>query len=403
MIKQFVKGNPYFTDTKSLIQQYNYLQENIECDILVIGGGINGAITAYNFSKENLKVVLIDKSQIGKTSTSVATALLEYQLDEHANSLSSFLSKEEVLTAYNLGKSAIKEIESFISENGNHCHFSKRPTFVYTNKKSEVNEIFEEYSFRIKNNLSAEFFDSNNNPFPFAIKAGFYSQDGGAELNPYIYTHQLVEEGKKNGLLVFENTECIRLEHQTDKVVARLKFDKTITSKKVVICTGYDTYFSDSKPLSKLYTSYSITTAPIKKISWYNRALLHDNSNPYHYIRLTYDNRIIIGGEDTRLYCKIKQKKAERKYKKLHKHLIKLFPQLENLQIEYKFCGVFGTTSNNLGIVGFKQEQPNIYYNLGYGANGIINSTYASKMLVDLYKGIVHPSLYLFNPDRKVF
>lgn len=403
MIKEFVKGSPYFTDITNQVNQHKYLNKDIECDVLVIGGGISGVITAYNFSKENLKVVLIDKSQIGKTSTSVATALLEYQLDEHAEALRPYLSQDEIIEAYNLGKSAISEIEEFIKEHGNHCYFSKRPTFVYSDKKSEIEEIYEECIFREKNRLSAKFFDEKNNPFPFSIKAGIYAEDGGAEFNPYLYTQQLLKEGKKNGLIIYENTECLKIEHQPNKVIAHLKFDKKIVAKKAVICTGYDTYFSDGNSLSKFYTSYSIVTEPIKDFSWHNRTLLHDNSDPYHYIRLTHDNRVIIGGEDTRLYCKIDKAKAEKKYKKLHKHLIKLFPELENVNIDYKFCGVFGTTLNNLGIVGFKQERPNIYYNLGYGANGIINSTYASKMLVDLYNGIEHPYLYLFSPDRKIF
>ena len=55
--------------------------------------------------------------------------------------------------------------------------------------------------------------------------------------------------------------------------------------------------------------TYSIVTKPIKNFSWYNNTLLQDLNSPYHYLRLLPDNRIIIGGEDTKFNEKgIKEK-----------------------------------------------------------------------------------------------
>ena len=41
---EYVKGVPYFCSTKEKIKPYPYLNKNISCDILIIGGGIDGAI-----------------------------------------------------------------------------------------------------------------------------------------------------------------------------------------------------------------------------------------------------------------------------------------------------------------------------------------------------------------------
>lgn len=66
------------------------------------------------------------------------------------------------------------------------------------------------------------------------------------------------------------------------------------------------------------------------------------------------NNRIIIGGEDTVFNENgIDEKLAQKKYKKLEKHLYKLFPNIKDqIKIEFKFCGSFGTTDNNLGLMG---------------------------------------------------
>lgn len=83
---EYVKGKPYFTDCKSRIKQYPYLNDDKYCDILIIGGGIDGAIANYYLSQK-YDVVLVDKGRLGFGCTSCATALLEYQLDDFASDL----------------------------------------------------------------------------------------------------------------------------------------------------------------------------------------------------------------------------------------------------------------------------------------------------------------------------
>ncbi len=73
-------------------------------------------------------------------------------------------------------------------------------------------------------------------------------------------------------------------------------------------------------------------------------------------------------------------------YDKLLKNLKELFPNIENeVQIDYKFCGAFGTTDNNLGLIG-KTEDENILYFFSCGANGIINAMFGVE-LIEVYIG----------------
>lgn len=131
---------------------------------------------------------------------------------------------------------------------------------------------------------------------------------------------------------------------------------------------------------------------------------MQDNSNPYHYLRLSYDNRLIIGGEDVLFKGKvIKDKVASKKYKMLREFAIELFPNLKDIDFEYEFCGIFATTSNNLSIIGEDSKVENLYYNLGYGANGIIYSIYGAQNLVRLIKKQkTSKSLPLFSMTRKL-
>ena len=64
-----------------IINSYPSLRENIECDILIIGGGITGALVGYQLSSEGYRTVVIDKRHIGAGSTSATTSMIQYELD----------------------------------------------------------------------------------------------------------------------------------------------------------------------------------------------------------------------------------------------------------------------------------------------------------------------------------
>ena len=75
-------GEPYWLLKNGIINSYPSLRENIACDVLVIGGGITGALIAFQLSGEGYKVVIIDKRDVSLGSTCATTALLQYEIDE---------------------------------------------------------------------------------------------------------------------------------------------------------------------------------------------------------------------------------------------------------------------------------------------------------------------------------
>lgn len=93
---KLLKGNPYFCNVDEKIKDYPYLNKDINCEILIVGGGINGIIL-NNFLCEKKNVVLVDKGRLAFICTSCATALLEYQLDDFAEDLKNILTEEQIV------------------------------------------------------------------------------------------------------------------------------------------------------------------------------------------------------------------------------------------------------------------------------------------------------------------
>ena len=61
---------------------YPYLSDNMECDVVIVGGGISGAITAYFLAKDGFKIAVIEKNLIGYQTTGVSSACVTDFIDE---------------------------------------------------------------------------------------------------------------------------------------------------------------------------------------------------------------------------------------------------------------------------------------------------------------------------------
>lgn len=401
---QYVQGKPLFTyiNKNKNKKQYPYLTNNLETDICIIGGGVTGAIASYYFSKNNMKTVLLEKRRIAHLSTSVTTSLLQYELDDNLSDLKEYTTLENALRSYNLGLKALDEVEEFINTYGNKCDYIKRDTLLYTAKKDEINAIKIEYDLRKENGLDVEYIDENNKRYSFDLKAGIISKNGGAEIDPYKYTHELLEVALSNGASVYENTEVVDLIHYDDYIEVITEYGYKVKAKKVVVATGYNTKLFTNRNFGTKTTTFNIVTKPVSNFhGWNDKILIRDNSDPYNYLRTTVDNRIIIGGEDVDFIPDIfNEKLANEKYDILECRLKSMFKDIKDIEIEFKYCGAFASTPDNLGFVGPDNKHDNLWYLLGYGANGILFAILGAMMLTDLYYGKKDKDMKLFKVDR---
>ena len=399
---QYVKGDSLFNRINKVDKQYKYLTDDIKTEVIIIGGGVTGAILSYYFSKKNIDTVILEKGRVAHGSTGITTALLQYELDSNFNEVKKYLKDENIIRAYKLGLKALDEIDNIIKENGNECDYEKKDTLLYTGKKLEYDEIKDEYEIRANNGLDVRFIDENNNPFSFDLKAGVYCVNGGAQFDPYKFTIELLSISEKSRCRIFENTEVLKLEYGESGVKAITKYGNLVEGKIAIVATGYNTKLFTNRNFGIKSTTFNIATKPVDTFNgWFNRVLIRDNKDPYNYYRTTKDNRIIVGGEDINFIPDINfQENAEEKYEILEQKLKNMFPDIDGIEVEYKYCGAFASTNDNLGFIGKDPDNDKLWYCLGYGANGILFAVLGGLMLSDLYLGEYNEDLELFKVDR---
>ena len=388
----YVKGNSYFINESSKQKQYNYLNENIDCDVLIIGSGVTGALLSYYFTKENINTVLVDKSRIGHGSTSITTSLLQYELDDIYDYLSENIDKEKIKKSYELGIEALKELSNIIKDIGNNCLYEVKDTLLYTSKKEEIKNIQNEYNFR-KEFIDVIYLDENQKLYDFDIKAGVLSKNKGATLNPYLFTHCLLKKSKN--LRIYENTEVINIKGN----IVYTNYNYQIKAKKIIVATGYNIKLFTNKNIGTKTITYNVVSNKVSIDNNLSKLLIKDLNDPYNYFNVI-DNHIIAGGLDipykeTNYSNKIESKK----YNILKQNIINIY-KIKDIKINYKYCGVFNQTNDNLGYIGIDKQNKNKWFCLGYGANGILFSILGSIILKDLYLGKVNKNAKYFDFNR---
>ena len=71
------------------IKKYNYptLNNDCECDILIIGGGITGVSCAYHLKNCNKKVILVESNLIAHGTSGKTTGKLTFLQDDILNKI----------------------------------------------------------------------------------------------------------------------------------------------------------------------------------------------------------------------------------------------------------------------------------------------------------------------------
>ena len=397
--KHLVEGDCYFLGNNEA-RQYDYLTKDMDCEVAIIGGGVTGAILGHYFTKKNIDTVILEKGRIAHASSSITTSLLQYELDENADALMEMLSAEDIASAYELGLFALEELRDIIKSYGNKCYYKKVDCLLYSAKKDRVKQIVKEYEFRKKHGFDVSLLDERNKDFDIDFEMALLSHGGGAVLNPFLFAHMLIDENRDRGLRVYENSEAIKIDYNSEWATVICSYGKKVRCKKVILATGYNTERFVSRSFGTKYITYNLVSDPLNIGKRFADTIFRDDNDPYHYFRTTHDGRVIFGGEDNLYADDIEMEKlSERSYDKLETTMLSTLKKYKP-NVEYRTLGAFTTTKDNLGFIGVSPEHKNLWLCLGYGANGILFSMLGGYFLSELYIGNEHKGMNLFRIDR---
>ncbi len=394
-------GHCFWPINSGLIQPYPSLAGDLDCDVLVIGAGITGALIADYLTQKKAKVVVLDRRDVASGSTSASTAMLQYEIDTHLSDLITRIGKEQAERAYHLCSDAIDKLAK-ITKDLPDCGFERYSSFYFASSEDDVSALEREYEARKEAGFDIELWRTKDitSRFNFSAPCGLYSKQG-AQVDPFRLAHALLARASKAGAQIFDRTEVRDIDQVQDGIVAHTAEGHQVRAQKVVFACGYEAQSWLQEMVVDLNSTFALVTEPVDSFEgWYEQCLLWESERPYTYMRTTSDNRILIGGEDEPYKnSELRDKALPKKTKALSKKLAALMPSIP-FQLAYSWAGTFGETEDGLAYIGETKEFPNAYFALGYGGNGITYSVTAAQIIADLYLGKTNADADLFRFGR---
>lgn len=395
-------GYPFSLIKNGLVAEYPKLGNNLSTEVVVLGGGISGALIAWHLAQQNIDTVVVDARSIGLGSTCASTSLLQYEIDVPLYKLIGKIGKDNAVNAYRLCLLALDKLSSIASKIGL-PEFDKMQSLYMAASKKDIAGLYLEFEARKKFGFDVSWMKEDHllNEKGVKGRAAILSANA-AVTDAYLFTHALHADSQRKGVHVFDRTEVISIKHSTKGVLLTTKEGYEIQAAKLVYATGYEVNRYLPGPIVDLYSTYATISENMEASNPLldHKMVIWNTAQPYLYMRSMGD-RIIVGGRDEHFTAAYKRDALlKSKAKKLIKDFNKVIPDI-NFIPEFTWTGTFGSTKDGLPYIGSNKDQPNSFFSLGFGGNGITFSLIGAEIITDLIKNRNNDSAGLFSFERR--
>lgn len=358
------------------------LENNIKCDVLIIGGGMTGLSVAFHLMNSKKNIVLIDKGVIGKGITSNSTGKLTIMQDVMYSKIEQAASYDKAYKYYKSQKCALKLIDNVINNYNIDCDYEKSDSITFAENTEGLVKLEKEENFYKKAKIKYKKINKLPNKYP--IISGLQI-DNMRVFNPLKFLL-----GLKKIIKNVSFYECVT----AHKMVKSCGLYKVITdkgvifAKKVVVATHYPffikpgfipfrthiekSYMLASK-VSNIYDFNAINCGcDVTSIRYYKNYLVMSNNS---HTTTDKDNYL--------KEFKLSKEKFERNFKG---------------ELSYIWSNHDIMTNDSLPLIGSAERD--LYIATGYNKWGLLTGFLAGKVISDIILNKSNPYRSLFSLNR---
>ncbi|MBP3594857.1 MAG: FAD-dependent oxidoreductase [Lachnospiraceae bacterium] len=354
---------------------FEALNKNMKTDVLIIGGGITGILTAHYLQQAGVNYILVEADTIcsGITKNTTAKITSQHGLIYHK------IAKKYGIDAAGLyleaNEAALWEYRKLTKEFL--CDFVNETNYVYTLTRPD--KLEQELDTLKKLRFPAEFAQNLPLPFPTAGAVAFPNQ---AKFHPLKFLAELAKP-----LHIYEHTKVQELV-ETLAVTnhGKIQADKIIVTTHFPFLNKHGSYFL------KLYQHRSYVLA--LKDAPKPKGMYVDEADKGLSFR-THQNLLILGGGGHRTG------KQGGNYNELRCFADKHFPDAKEV---YHWATQDCVTLDGIPYIGqYSKHTPNLYVATGFNKWGMTSAMVAALLLRDLITGKKTPYADVFSPSRSIW
>ncbi len=374
---------------------YARLTRDLKTDVLIVGGGITGAMVAEELSREGFAAVIVDRRKPTQGSTAASTALVQYEIDTPLTELRRKIGEADAVRAWRRSRLAVASLHAQFRALG--IEAAARDTLYLAGNRLNASGLAQEQRLRRMAGLETEFLDraALKTRFRISRSAALLGFDN-LTINPRAAAAQFLKHASARGARLYSPVEITEIDAGKRSIVARTHDGPVIRCRILVFASGYE--FPKMVPLKghRIASTWALATKPQPHRLWPEECMIWEAAEPYLYMRTTDEGRVVCGGEDAPFSDAEKRDALiPTKIARIRRKLHKLFPRLDTTP-EFAWASSFGETSTGLPSIGPIPGHKNCWAALGYGGNGITYSRIAAELIRTALTGESDPDADLF-------
>lgn len=381
----------YYTATKKYFINFPELEENIDVDVVVIGGGFTGINTSLELAENGItNIAVLEAKYLGYGGTGRNGGQIMAGIGHDIEKLENSVGKEGVQKLFEISNLGSQIIQDRIKKYDIDADF--RHGYAYMAFNSRQTATLQKWEKDFKS------VDPHND---------IYMINGQAEIHSVIgsdtYQSGLVHMGagqvhslnlllgeakalSSYGSKIYEYSPALEVTYGEKIIVRTAK--GTVTAKKLLwACDSFLNKMEPSLHHKTINTfAYQMMTEPlsdeiIQKISPI-RGAYSDIRPVIDYYRVTSENRLLFGSAT---YFIEHTPNDLRTYNR--KNMLKIFPYLDQVHIDLAWGGPMACSANLFPQIGSLPNHPNVFYCQGYSGFGVTPSHIVCKVLAEGIRG----------------
>jgi len=371
------------------------LQDDIDVDVAIVGGGFTGLSSAYHIKKAepNLKVALLESAVIGfgASGRNGGFNMTLFGLTLSITALR--FSKQKAKEAHHYMERAVDYLRDLVAELKIDCDY-EHPGFlrVATSEKYKK-RILHELELAHQLGLEGiEWLDESQtrDQVRSSMYLGAWWEPRCGILNPAKLAWGWADIIRPLGVEVYENSPVAEIKRENGKIRLDTPNGRVRADKVVMATNAWSHFFKELKRKQVPVWTHIVMTEPLteehfNEIGWQNRQGIEDARNLVHYYRLTADNRLVMGGRDVSLSYgqDMDQDLNPITFEGLKNDVRELFPALNDIQFTHEWGGPVSVPLDMAPAIGFAGDK-NVVYSLGTVGHGVSMTQLNGRTVADL-------------------
>ncbi len=379
--------NSYYAATRNQTTDYPQLDERVECDVCVIGAGYTGLSSALFLAEAGYSVTVLEAAKVGFGASG-----------RNGGQLVNSYSRDVDVIEERYGEKSAEVLGSMIFEGAEiirqriqhydiQCDYRPGGIFAALNNKQLKGLAEQKRNWERLGNHNLKLLDKAQIDREVGTRnyiGGLLDMQGG-------HIHPLnLALGEASAIIglggkIFEQSAAVEITYGEPNVI---RTAKGVVRAKYLLIAGNAYLQQDldprvtrkSMPCGSQIVVTEQLPEPLARSLIANNYCVEDCNYLLDYFRLTGDNRLLYGGGV--VYGAREPDDIEQL---IRPKILKTFPQLKDVKIDYRWTGNFLLTMSRMPQFG--RIEKNAYYMQGYSGHGVTCSHLAGKLIAEMIRG----------------